>query len=1100
MASPDIGSLVRSKLRDFQMAVVNNANNYQPRPQTQGLISKVVNEISLSPQQRMARLTPQQRTNIASFQANPERPKFGVFGGLQEAARLPGAFGEALGMISTPLSAPLVSLSGRSEVNLPVLGRLPSISALQNDNRQLTGTAGLSGAGQDYGAAALTALGLIPGGPKLGKLAKGLPQVSRSTPPLSPTGGDILSQARNAATQLMSAGEGSGSKSGPKTLSGIKAPPSGFVAGAKNLANQGFNRARNVIAQQGVAGQELAQGLQTARDVAETTAGNWVSRLPTVRSLSKRDFENFVDVAEGTAKPLNPVVARAAQEWDSIRKQVYGLAKTTGLDIGQVTNYFPHRYDESMFKGDNYVKAVNHLVQTGQAADANQAAQLLRHAQDVIRNRRQGNLELERLVNLPGYQKTKEALFGYLESAANRIAQVNHFGPDDSKAMELINRIAQEGGDASTAKSLFDISVGAAKQGELQQKISTALRGYNTVTKLGLGAITNVGQNVNTATVTGLMKTLQAGKAAFTPEAQDFALKAGVTLDGVINDLREGAGFSGKVLGKISAPGFGKVERFNRTVAAWAGKGYAEDLAQQAAQGSSKAINALAKLGLDPQAVIARGGQLDEQELVTAARRIVERTQFKVDPQDLPGWASSPWGKVLTQFKSFSYNQTAFLTREVIQPALKGDVAPLVRFLTLAVPTGAAIKETKNILQNRDSEENPVKRVQQYYSQAGGLGLAGDVVTGLFPQNGKYLPQDRAVSLALGTIGGPTVGNVAEGYGSLTQAVQGKPTSLARFGLRQTPIVGTTAVNTLLPYNTGSSGPGQTQPLANAAQAAGPADQLQSEIQAALADGVITPVEEARLKGLKSDLDEQEKKVLADSGVTLPLVGRLGGLSDEEKNTKVTQLRAQQSKLDKAIKNEPDYSKLGLTGNETVDATIRSKQNADLDKQIEDIRDRYARGSISLESAASQIKAIELKKPEAPSVTFATKNAEFSLNQEKLQRENDFAGYMKSLTEQISYLQDYRKTIDPDTDKKKALELDNKIADLQAKIGKFTGYGGFKKPKKPKKLSVGGAGSVRKISLKSRRVKASKLKKLPAIKFKAVANPKRPRVQRLKAA
>ena len=111
--------------------------------------------------------------------------------------------------------------------------------------------------------------------------------------------------------------------------------------------------------------------------------------------------------------------------------------------------------------------------------------------------------------------------------------------------------------------------------------------------------------------------------------------------------------------------------------------------------------------------------------------------------------------------------------------------------------------ETQNFLRNRPSEEDPKKRVQQYFQKAGGLGLAGDVATGLFPMNSKYLPADRAVTMALSTLGGPTLGTAADLYGSVSQAVQGKPTSLKRFALRSIPVVGSTLSNTILPYKPG---------------------------------------------------------------------------------------------------------------------------------------------------------------------------------------------------------------------------------------------------------------------------------------------------------
>lgn len=588
---------------------------------------------------------------------------------------------------------------------------------------------------------------------------------------------------------------------GKKNTDEILGPPDKV-----SMLRRGIDRSRNVIASQGAAGKELAGKIHESREIAEVTAGKWISKLPTVSKLSKKEFVDFVDAAEGKTTPTSEKVNKAVGEWAEVREEVFGKAKEAGVDIGRLEDYFPHHFDENMFSDRKQWRSmIQHLVDTGQATDPQDAAQKLRFAQDTVRNRRQGNLEISRIVDLPNYEKTKEALYKYLESSGRRIGDVDQFGPKDEKALTLINQIANEGGDADTVKNQFDLSVGAKKYDESAKKISGVLRGAMSTSKLGLGAITNTGQTVNTATVTGALRTmLSAPKAAFSKEAKDFALQSGITLDGVINDVKEGTGFSGKVMGKITAPGFSTVEKFNRTLAAWSGKGYAENLAKNAGKGKGYAIKQLNKMGLNGED-IAKRGKLTEDETVRAARNIVERTQFKVDPQDLPGWTASPWGKLLTQFKSFAYNQTAFMEREILEPAVKGNISPLVRFLAIGIPTGAAIGETRRVLQFRDKEEDPKKRILNAFNQVGGTGLAGDVYRGFFPSGRENLTADRRVTLALGSLTGPTVGTAIEGLGSAAQASYGDTESLKRFAVRQTPIIGTSLQNKFLPYKSMST-------------------------------------------------------------------------------------------------------------------------------------------------------------------------------------------------------------------------------------------------------------------------------------------------------
>jgi hypothetical protein len=551
-----------------------------------------------------------------------------------------------------------------------------------------------------------------------------------------------------------------------------------------------FNRTRNVIASQGQAGQELAQRLQGARDIAQVQAGKWLNQMPTVRSLNPQEFTNFVDVAENKAKPISDKVNQAFNEWNGVRNDVYGMAKDAGVMIGKQEDYFPHTYDPKMFEGDNFVKMVNHLVQSGQSQTPEEAVQLMRNISDIARNRRQGNLEISRLADLPGYEKTKTALLNYVEGAARRIGQVQQLGQQDSVAMNLIHQIGQQGGDAQAVKEAFDVASGAKRYSQTDQGISRALRSLQSTTKLGFGAITNAGHSVNTAVTTGIFRTLASVPGAiFDPAIKDFALKSGVTLDGVVQDLREGAGFSGKVLSKITAPGFNSVEKFNRTVAAWAGKGYAEDLAKQAVSGSQNAINQLQKMGLNVQDILNQGGQLTEGQQIRAARSIVERTQFLVDPQDLPGWASSPYGKLFAQFKNFSYNQTAFVKREILDPARQGNFSPLINFLVVGSLIGESVADVKAFVRARNRPQGTAQRAADNLNTVGGAGIVQDA----------YNAASRGPQGVLSFLGGPTAGEVSNLVGGAGLALQGKPKTLGKTLLSDVPIVGQTISNKVFP-------------------------------------------------------------------------------------------------------------------------------------------------------------------------------------------------------------------------------------------------------------------------------------------------------------
>jgi hypothetical protein len=554
-----------------------------------------------------------------------------------------------------------------------------------------------------------------------------------------------------------------------------------------------MDRTVNVIKGMGNGGKALASNIKLARDVKETLAGNWMSKIPTVRSLNKQEYINFVDVAEGKAAAESIKIKQAVKEWKNVAKDVANTTESLGLKVGNIKNYYPHSYDPKMFQGNKFNEAVDKLMKTGKYTNKEQAQQVIREYTNTIRNRKAGNLEYERIADLPNYDKTHASLFKYLDNAATRISHVNTFGINDTYAKSLINKAAKEGYDGELMQKYFDRIVGATKEDPTISKISNGLRTYQTATKLGLGAITNAGQTVNTATVTGILRTIKnIPKAILNNDVKDFALKSGVVLDSVINDVREGSGFASKVLGKLTAPGFNSVEKFNRTLSAWAGKEYAESLALQSLKGNKKASGLLTQMGINPQEVRIQNGVLTEAQQIKAARNIVERTQFKVDPQDLPGFASTPLGRIATQFKSFSYNQTAFIGREVLDPLLKGDALPLFRLLSVGIPVGATSLTLKDkIRMKQDSQEpNPFKQVWSAFNAAGGLGITSDFYNNLIDYNSNTKSGDQ-VNVAK-SLGGPTVGTALDVAGNILQPDLKSARDLA---LKQIPVVGTSIDN-----------------------------------------------------------------------------------------------------------------------------------------------------------------------------------------------------------------------------------------------------------------------------------------------------------------
>lgn len=817
-------------------------------------------------------------------------------------------------------------------------------------------------------------------------------------------------------------------------------PPKLPTFGTKRVGplSKAFRSTRSIIERQGASGEQLAGKLRGARDTQEVYQAQLLKSLPTVRSLRGKDFENFVDSTQGMAQPSSPKTAQAVQEWQAVHPSIRDRAVQAGLDVGDLgPNYYPHFVDyEKIFKDRNtYNESINHLVKTGQATTPEEAIKLLGHARDVSRNRRFGNLEASRLVDLPFYDKTPNSLIGYLNGSTKRIAQTEIFGAKDEKALDLIKNIGIEGGDTEAAKNAYDVAVGAKQYGQTATNVSNKLRQYQSTTRLGLGAITNASQSVNTGIVTGHLRTMRSMLKQLNPKTRAFVEDTGVIADAVINDIREQTGFTGKVLNKITAPGFGAVEKFNRSVAATAGRDYALRLAQKGDQ------TTLRKLGVKGEI----NGTLTTAQQIQAARRIVEKTQFKVDPQDLPGWASSPGGKLVAQFRTFSYNQSKFFSNEVLKPAARGNLLPLGRLLA-ALPTGYALYEVKRNIAGRPEESNQGRKGLEAFSNVGGAGLALDIFRGMVPLNGKNLTPDRAVSMAVGTIGGPTAGLGATAVGDVANSVQGRFTQTGRDLLRQIPIVGTAVQNRVLPYQ-------------------------EKDAQQKGSNGKDVSLSKDQLEQFR-DLPEDQKQTFVD-----------GIASKKEDRDARDQL---ESSGGGKLPSGKVYTKVG-----DKYRTFNSEKEAS--KAID--RERFDTSGKS----SQLIDGTVYRRTQNGSITTTPKiQYDYQLNKATLaqkKKADDLQGWFKSANAQLTNID--KQLRDPSTDPLDALTLQNEAGALLEAAAKYKGYNGFTKPKIGKKSTKGKKKTGGAITTSFKTSSAIKAPSLPKIAVRRSASFKAPSIRKL---
>ena len=599
-----------------------------------------------------------------------------------------------------------------------------------------------------------------------------------------------------------------------KTKSQFPKPQEGKALSGKQLstARKFISSGDKVLNDSGTSGKAFAKHMrqqQLQYDLEVGKANKFTS--DTFRGLSKQERENVTDVLEGLAQPITDKAKAAAQRMRAFYDNAANRADKAGLDIIDQAknkkdftprkNYSPRQYDWQSFRsGAKRDEAIQHLVDTGQAVDEKDAAVKLDQMIKDNTERRTSNLEHQRVTDLPGYEKDAEVVARkYAEDASKRFTEVEAFGKKDEFAKMIMNDIAREGGDAEEAKKIFEYMY----KGLPQSKFADLATQYNLITKLDLSAITNLAQGVNTITKAGLIKTAKAVVKGFTKEGKDLAELANVYDDMVA--IKETGVNPGKIVSFVMYP-FSKIEKFNRRTAAVAGKLHAESLTKKLKKtpNNEYAWRQLESLGLDPQKLIK--GDLTPEELIIAANKMSEKTQFKPNVLNTPRLWKTPLGRVAMQFKSFTFMQTRFITDEVLKEARKGNLLPMARFLAV-VPVASALRyEAYNKMTGREPDKENMAvdvRTMDATMKAAGSFYTEPIAQGAFLkdtyENDYNTPLKKATRTA-STFLGPTVGTAGNIANAGVEYAKGDPLLAQREAVGNVPFVGEYVKNKKYPF------------------------------------------------------------------------------------------------------------------------------------------------------------------------------------------------------------------------------------------------------------------------------------------------------------
>lgn len=539
------------------------------------------------------------------------------------------------------------------------------------------------------------------------------------------------------------------------------------------------------------AGAELIKALKHLRTHADNIQGHLTTNF--VDSIKGFSFEQEQAVLEhylGEKISEAPKIINAANVMKEIFNQFGMRSEELGIQIthfdGKKTPfvfnpdvpYFPQMFDgESLAdkRSNKRRQAVMHMVEKGHAKTRSEAEVILDKYLAQRKNIRFGNLEYARDFDIPGWNRDiRDVVPYYIQRATVRLLAIELFGQDMKGLNELLGRIRQERGDEGEYSAKYAESVAKRVMGwhhfvSLRERnIINAVTTFEVWKSLGLFAITNATQGVNTFMVANLRSFAKGMFQLLThPKASaDFSHRIGASLHLFLNEYSEfqkGNVISNTLLNvgdRLNSPLFKKVghklgrtssaglflkavggthvEIFNRVLTSVVGKEYVTDLAAELTNSKygSRAYKAAERrlrfLELDPDAIRTNG--LTQFDIEAGALNLVRNTQFVNDAFTLPRWAGdNPWLGLLILFQKFGYQQT-----KLMYQMIKSDPIGLAKGAIAMGAVGFIANSAQRLLRGQEEDREEYEIALDALTSAGGFGILFSSVQNILRDDPVY--------------------------------------------------------------------------------------------------------------------------------------------------------------------------------------------------------------------------------------------------------------------------------------------------------------------------------------------------------------------------
>jgi len=590
-----------------------------------------------------------------------------------------------------------------------------------------------------------------------------------------------------------------------------------------------LNSTTGVLKRMGNSGSKLADSLDGIYQTSRLRSAGWKADIKGLPKLSNNELYNFADVADGRAMSMNSNVANFVNIWKKHQQTIGQEAKNMSIIVktsegdrllfNPMKDYYPHwipvralkngetwaikeatqttvargwaqtpeeaqglvnDWVEYLNSNGNSEKFLRSLVGKGQAGSVSEAKAIMDRYVWGKSPKKFGHLERAREIDLPFYVRDPRLVLPrFYDGMARRIEEIKAFGQNNDILYKLLDNIGREGGDMAFAKRAANFILGKAPESDsVISKALTWAQDFQVVSKMGLSALTNATQHTNILARFNAKTFLQGCYDARTKEGIDFAMRAGVNIGDISRDLLETIS-SGKAAGKfLKWSGFNAVESLNRIVSANTAKHYALDLFDGLLKNPTSKFRTRRLLDLIPDLNIREAltrGSLSQEELIKATYKGIHDTQYSYRVLDLPlYWRDNAWGRLITQFKAFGFQQANYVKKYILGEAIKGNFKPLMYYVTASEAAGEAVQDIRSLITGRERPDSPAKRALDNFLLVGAVGIFSDSIQAAYWGSKSFYNY----------VFGPTMGDILD---IPTLVVKGQGRQLARETIQKIP-------------------------------------------------------------------------------------------------------------------------------------------------------------------------------------------------------------------------------------------------------------------------------------------------------------------------